>query len=81
MERKLLLHQVLHCPTLLPRHTFTLLLYNSKQAVVLVVPKLQTVVISVFTNTDDSVLMAHCRHLLLILAVLLLFDMAQMGRC
>ncbi|PRW60882.1 MATE efflux family [Chlorella sorokiniana] len=47
-------------------------------AVVLVVPKLQYIVISVFTSdTGDSVLMGHCRHLLLILAVLLLFDMAQ----
>lgn len=44
------------------------------------VPRLQYIVISIFTSdTGDSVLMGHCRHLLLILAVLLLFDMAQNG--
>lgn len=49
-------------------------------AVVLLVPRSQVAVISIFTSdTSDPVLMGHMQHLLSLLAVLLLCDMSQCG--
>ena len=51
-------------------------------ASILTVPASQQAIISFFTNTSDVVLIAHIRHLLRLLALMLLFDMGQAGeRC